>query len=705
MKRKILSVLIVIVLAMAIPVGVMADAQGSTSFTDISGNMYESAIDNLLTHGIVSGDGNGMFRPDDMLRKNEAAVILQNTFKLVDVQYRTSTDAELEKIMISTEMPISSIEAAILPAANDVEGWAKPAVETVVEARLLSVNNGNFVPNDYMSSREFATAVGKAVFGAENDIDVIAALRENGLIPEDAVTDDNTITRGAAAYMLSGIVGNDNFKIIPTMITSDIHGRVLPTAVGANGMSYGGMSRVATMVDMLKEIDEDALILDGGDSPYNTNMANLFMGKSMVDTMNAAGFDATVLGNHDFDYEFENLLELAERADYDMLSANTYWASGEYPEQFKPYIVEEIDGIKVSIVGLTEDESKLYTHYTNTKDIMFEDHLVSGKETVAMADAESDVVIVLSHIHGDNMLLPVEVPEIDLEVGGGNDIFGRPEYVGDTVVVNPGGYTAVVTQVNINVLNKEMIGYTANQLIVSEIVPEDAEVAAIIADYQGQMDNLLDEVIGQAADEFTWSTTEVRSSESAIANLTTDALKEYFEADIAIQNGGGVRGGFTTGDITLENIYGALPFDNRVVLIETTGEQIVAALENGVSQYPATAGKFLHAAGLSYRFDGAKPEGERIVSVTMDDGTEIDLDKTYSVVINDFMGGGGDGFTMFNVLNADSGITDKSTLITETNDYIRDVLADYIREKGTITPEVEGRIIIDNPQEGDSMLG
>lgn len=184
--------------------------------------------------------------------------------------------------------------------------------------------------------------------------------------------------------------------------------------------------------------------------------------------------------------------------------------------------------------------------------------------------------------------------------------------------------------------------------------------------------------------------------------MIADSQKDYMEADIAFQNGGGIRAAMGKGDIMLNTIYSILPFDNKVVLVEASGSTIWEALENGLVQYPETGGRFLEVSGLSYTFDGAKPVGNRMVSVTMADGTPLDMSRRYKVAINDFMAGGGDGYTMFNILNKTTPVATDITLFTETNDYIRDVFAKYVRENKTIKPELRGRITILNPQKNNS---
>ena len=476
----------------------------------------------------------------------------------------------------------------------------------------------------------------------------------------------------------------------------------------------GGSARAAWLFQQAKALNPNTLILDGGDSPYNTDLANISMGKSSVDVMNAQGYDATVLGNHDFDYSFDNLLSLADRADYAVLSANTYWKDGSYPEQFEPYIVKEVGGLDVAIVGLTDDGSKATTHFSNTQDIEFHDQWEVGQEVVAQANEEADLVIMLAHLHGANNEVPTRIHGIDMEIGGGNDTFGRPLNIEDTIVVNPGGVGTCVNQTNLNVKDGELLGYTFNQIILSSDVPEDPEVNAIIAEYQADLDAQMDEVIGQCAVDVAWSSPLVRTQESPLGNLAADALRDYCDADIAIQNGGGIRAGLTAGDVTVGDVFAMLPFDNKVTLIEVTGQTVWDALENGVSGYPETYGQFPQVSGIHYTFDGSKPAGERIVSVTLPDGTPLDMDAWYTLACNDFMCGGGDGYTMFNVLNPDGESSNSETAVQElpgcklvyrTNDYYRSVISQYIQEQGTINPQLEGRITILNPQDSASTLG
>lgn len=711
---RILSLALALSLALTLALPVSA-----AELSDASASPYAESIQALAARGVVSGVGDGSFRPGDPLTRAAAAALLYNAFYLspvysVEAPAPAEGEAPVVKQFYSMDTTVSTLDAALMPAAPDAMGtWAETVCNTVAEARLMEVGADGFDMDGEMTGGAFALAVCKAIYGADKDIDFIAKAVEDGLLPSDLdLQSEDAITRGEAAYLLD--TATKDLTILTTMSTSDIHGNMTPYTPSGSKIEVGGSAKAGYIFKAIKERNPNTLIIDGGDSPYNTDLANISLGKSSVDVMNAQGYNATVLGNHDFDYSFENLLSLAERADYAMLSANTYWKDGKFPDQFKEYVVKEVGGVKVAVVGLTDDGSKATTHYTNTQDIDFHDQWEVGQDVLARAAEEADVVILLAHLHNANNEVPKKLTGVDMEVGGGNDTFGRPLNIEGTVVVNPGGVGTCVNQTNLNLKDGAVIGYTFNQIILSSAVPEDPGVKAVVDAYQAELDAEMEVVIGQCADDIAWSSPLVRTQESPLGNLAADALRDYCEADIAIQNGGGIRAGLTKGDVTVGDIFAMLPFDNKVTLVEVTGQTVWDALENGVGGYPETNGKFPQVSGISYTFDGSKDPGSRIVSVTLADGTPIDKDAWYKLACNDFMCGGGDGYTMLNVFNPDDGSEHNSEtaaqdlpgckLIYRTNDYYRTVITEYIRAQKEIAPQLESRITILNPQVSDQKL-
>jgi 5'-nucleotidase len=197
-----------------------------------------------------------------------------------------------------------------------------------------------------------------------------------------------------------------------------------------------------------------------------------------------------------------------------------------------------------------------------------------------------------------------------------------------------------------------------------------------------------------------------RVEECNLGNLITDAMRAYSKAQIAIENGGGIRSNVPVGadipadlkltdtlKVTEGDILTVLPFGNVVATFELKGSDVIAALENGVSQVEGGAGRFPQVSGIRFSWDGSKEFGSRIVSVDVlgADGTysPIDPDATYTVATNDFMRIGGDGYAVFK---------DKAINPYDGGSPLDLVLADYIKANSPVNPQVEGRITrVDKP--------
>ncbi|MHB8062501.1 MAG: bifunctional metallophosphatase/5'-nucleotidase, partial [Ruminiclostridium sp.] len=180
---------------------------------------------------------------------------------------------------------------------------------------------------------------------------------------------------------------------------------------------------------------------------------------------------------------------------------------------------------------------------------------------------------------------------------------------------------------------------------------------------------------------------DLRYKETNLADLLTDAMRESGNADIALMNGGGIRESIPQGEVSIYKIGKALPFINSLVTIELRGDKIYSSLERGIMQYPNSGsnGGFLQVSGIKYTFDASKPAGQRIVSVTTNDGKELDKDKFYKVATNDYLYNGGDGYEEF-----------VAAKLLNRGELLKDVLIKYIKSKGIVAPKEEGRIAVEN---------
>jgi 5'-nucleotidase / UDP-sugar diphosphatase len=212
------------------------------------------------------------------------------------------------------------------------------------------------------------------------------------------------------------------------------------------------------------------------------------------------------------------------------------------------------------------------------------------------------------------------------------------------------------------------------------------ESKALADDYLAKLDQTLNVEIGTTETAIDSRRNMVRSVEATMGNLIADGMRDATGAQIAIMNGGGIRGDRTYdagAKLTRRDILTELPFGNVTVVTELPGSQILLALENGVSQLEKGAGRFPQVSGLTFTMDPTAPAGSR-VSEVMVAGTPLDADTVYTVAVNDYILGGGDGY---DALGGGKIVTDGPTSSLVANDVMA-----YVEKIGTVKPAVEGRI-------------
>ncbi|WP_162473692.1 bifunctional metallophosphatase/5'-nucleotidase [Serratia microhaemolytica] len=667
-------------------------------FSDIANSADQQAIISLYKRNIIIEDS-AKYRPQVALTRAEAAVLVARAFQLAEIKpfdYKKDP-ALIKQYAYPSHLGVVNESFMVAEAQDTLHSSAREAIEAILSAKLMTLTDHHFHPDATISSAEFSTMLAKAIYGVNSTDHSVTRAIADGLLDKKLATSTRPILRGEAASALARIVDNPEFKIITLFATSDIHGHLQPYKPSGSKVHVGSLARMSYLIEKMRQRQPNLLLLDGGDAPYNTNIANAFAGRSTIEVMNAMGYDATVLGNHDFDFAFDVLRANARLANHPFLSVNTYWRDGRYPKEFQKSIVKQIDGINVAIIGATDAGSAMSTHYKNTEQILFKDHFDTTRAEVARVKAgknPADLIILLSHLHEDNPVVLDKVSGIDIAIGGGNDLMGQPLVKQDSWLINPGKHAETLNQINVNLLHKKKIGVVFSQIVINPDMPVNQTVVNIVQKYARELDKKMSEVVGKAQVNLNAERIVVRRQESNLANAVADASRDYFNADIALQNGGGVRASINKGDITIGAIFEALPFDNRLVLIETSGGAIKQALENGVKLYPEASGAFLQVSGLSYTFDAEQPTGQRISRIMVGDRA-LDLNKRYKVVINDFLAGGGDGFDMLKCLGSDQQNYSRDTrLLIETNDFLRDIFKDYVRQKGNLKPQNEQRIVI-----------
>lgn len=249
----------------------------------------------------------------------------------------------------------------------------------------------------------------------------------------------------------------------------------------------------------------------------------------------------------------------------------------------------------------------------------------------------------------------------------------------------------------------EYLGSNSRQILSGKMSVSEALEALDNYYYNGSQDVDYDlSLIGVVEHDMLFQNYNVRREETEIGNLVADSVAEAAGAPIAVVNSGGIRGSLYKGETYGEDLAAVCPHDNEIVVLDISGQTVLDMLENSLSLYTEEFpyGRFLQVSGMRYTFDSRLPAGERVVEVTLNDGTKIDPDKTYTVAVNDYMAGrqgysegNGDDFTMLNVYSDDAA-KDKAVLKKETGLTYRDAMALYFekRNDSVVTAKLEGRI-------------
>ncbi|SLM31096.1 UshA [Desulfamplus magnetovallimortis] len=492
----------------------------------------------------------------------------------------------------------------------------------------------------------------------------------------------------------------------------------------ATGCEVGGMARIAAKIAELKEPNRNNLVLHAGDAVQGTLYYTLFQGQADADVMNAIGFDAMAIGNHEFDDGDEWLAEFIGMMDTPLISANIEVSTGNVLDGlFSPYVVTEVSGEKIGIIGLTI-AGKTMNSSQPSSNIYFNDEVISTQAAVnELKDQGIGKIIVLSHYgYGNAQDLAAQVTDIDIIVDGdshtllgdfsayGLESSGEyPTMVqnldGDTVcVVQAWEYGKVLGELNVTFLNdvlescsgnphliigdtftrQDSEGYdytlegeelaTVQAIIDSEpkldITADDEYLAAIIATYSSQVDALGETVIGWANEDLLHNRVPDHEYNGVTLPFGSDiapiVAKAFYEqdpnADICIQNAGGVRISIFEGQLTYDTAYTLLPFSNTLFEIKMYGSEIKQVLEDAIENIVqgGSTGSFPYCYALKYDVDTTQPYGNRVYNLEFKDRitktySNLQNDSMYVVVTNNYIGAGKDGYTTFATVQQERG--------------------------------------------------
>lgn len=517
----------------------------------------------------------------------------------------------------------------------------------------------------------------------------------------------------AAALALTAGVAQADYTLHVIHI-NDLHSRIEPinrfdstcsAEDNAEGKCFGGVARVKTMIDQLRaELDgQNVIVLDAGDQYQGSLMYTTYKGDVEAEMMEKIGFDVMAVGNHEFDDGDEGLLKLIDNVSFPVISGNLDVSqSNILADKVQNHVVLEVGGEKIGIVSALAVDTVETSSPSDA--VIFQNEIDSISADVATLTAEGVTkIIALTHVGlPKDLEIAAAVPGLDAVVGGHSHTYlsaSDPDRAGAyptfasqedgtlVPVVQAYAYSKYVGHLELNFDDEGNLTYASGDTILLDAsVEEDAEIVARVAELAGPIEEMKTRIVAEAAEAIEGSRDVCRAMECPMGNLVADAMLDRVQdqgVQIAIQNGGGLRSSIDAGEVTMGEVLSVLPFQNTLSTFEVTGAQILAALENGVSQVEEGAGRFPQVAGMSFTVDLTQAPGSRISNVMVGDAA-LDPEATYGAVSNNYVRNGGDGYRMFrDAMNA--------------YDYgpdLADVTAEYLAKVGPYQPFTDGRITV-----------
>lgn len=485
-------------------------------------------------------------------------------------------------------------------------------------------------------------------------------------------------------------------NVIDILSVNDFHGNVKESGKNI------GMAKMVGYINDQKAVNPNTLVVAAGDSYQGTALSNLTFGAPVNEMYKAMGVVASAVGNHEFDWGVDRIAQWSKDGGFPFLTANIYdKETGEPVSWAKPYIIKEVEGKKIAFIGLTTISTAYQTKAENVATLEFKSAAEGAKiwiEYLKAGKAEEgtpDIIVALTHVpayqdkYGSDPTLPVtgdEIEELCAVEGLDAVITGHSHttvagYVNGIPVVQAYKNGRSVGKISIELNEDKTVkaitpSVTAVYKLSNDII-ENEDTKATFDEYEKEFEPIANEVVGEL--EGTLGHGKQMKNVTPLGYWTADLMRKSTGVQIGLTNGGGLRIPLEEGKITMGHMYEVMPFDNTLVTMEVTGAHLKALVDHGIEADFMGDGQ---VAGVKVVYDPTKEYENRIVSITLEDGTPIEMDKTYTLVTNDFIYGGGDKYDFKAATNV------KDTFVP-----IRDELVKTFKAGKIVAPSVEGLFV------------
>jgi 2',3'-cyclic-nucleotide 2'-phosphodiesterase (5'-nucleotidase family) len=448
----------------------------------------------------------------------------------------------------------------------------------------------------------------------------------------------------------------------------------------------GGVGQLQTLLKSLRSHNKNVVFLHGGDALSPSILSMNDRGAHMISILNDLNPAAMALSKSEFAHQEDNLSLRTFEAGFPLINCNIYdpLTHGTI-EGIYPYHLLQVGDIKIGLLAVVDPE--VISDYLTQRILAQNINTAVTRNTQILRDKGADIVILIADLNIDNFNANFSNPPVDIVLL--DNLAGTLDFIqqGNSLFELRGhkGHAAII---NLNIIKDDsQTRWTATgELVALNDSLLDPEVGKKITMYLGQLKDILHEKIGTTWTPLDTSRNAIRSGENAFANFTADALREYYQTDIALINGGAFRANkfypagstLTSGDLLKE-----LPFHNQALKLKVSGKMLQLILENGLSRINEQKGRFPHISGIKVEYIPNNPPMQRVTSIQLK-GEPIAAEKFYTLATLDFLANGGDGYEV--LINAERIVTiGKTRLLWE---YVKN----QIVNEETISPIIDGRL-------------
>lgn len=491
---------------------------------------------------------------------------------------------------------------------------------------------------------------------------------------------------------------SQDLKEVTILHWNDFHARNQPYKVSKKDSTgeqvYYDVGGVGSMLGYINKYrTPNSILLNAGDDFQGTPISNFTRGRSQIELMNIYNLDAFVLGNHEFDYSQYSLDSALKDANFNVLSANVFMTS-KNSLMGKPYIMKEVNGVKVGVIGITLPDLFTTSLPANVTDlVMLNTDSVVYSAVKELKSQGADVIVLLSHsgLETDKEFAERYHADIDVVVGGhSHSVLFKPVFVNGVPVVQAGAHGRNLGKLDLMVdTEKDTVISVSGRLIETVMDPAIHNAAAqkVVDDMIEQYLPELNVVIGKLETDWRASYSE----ECNLGQFEADGFRIKTGADIAFINGGGLRKSLLKGNILVSDIWEINPFGNEVQVISVSGKDLKQMIKNNIrvrheEQKTGERSQILQISGLSYSYDSRILDagGEDFLLSFNLGRSEIQDDGMYTVASNNYV------FGQFKKFFGEMNVVPEPR---STGWIDRDLIIEYVKDIGTVNSVLEKRVV------------